>query len=157
MKINQKALGVLILVSIFGTVFVTSGLGIWKTTNSKTPQKYVSTEYKDEYDPADIKGSYTFGEISQLYQVPLEDLAAAFSIEYEDAFSIKCKDIEAMFDSTDGKEVGTDSVRLFVALYKGLPYEMSDETYLPAAAEKILTQAGNMTEEQKLFVANHKK
>ncbi len=157
MKINQKLLGMLIVTIIFGTVFISSRFGLWQTTNTKIPQKYTSADYQDQYDPADIKGSYTFGEISQLYQVPIDDLVTAFSIDAGDASSFKCKDLESMYDKADGKEIGTDSVRLFVALYKGLPYTLNSSTYLPVSAEEVLLIMGNMTDEQKQFVASHKK
>lgn len=157
MKINQKVLGISIIIIMFGTVFITSMLGIWSTTSSKIPGKLQSGEDQGSYNPADIKGSYTFLEISQLFQVPAEDLTAAFSIDSAIISTFKCKDMEGIFNSDDGKEIGTDSVRLFVALYKGLPYTLNDTTYLPSPAQEILIKAGNMTDEQKEFVETLKK
>lgn len=157
MKINQKVLGLTVIIIMLGTVFITSALGIFKTTNSKVPQKFQSGEYQNQYNPADIRGSYTFAEISKLYQIPIEDLTASFSLDLQDISAKKCKDLENMFDSTDGKEIGTGSVKLFVALYKGLPYTSSETTYLPALAEEVLLKAGNMTDEQKQYVSSHKK
>lgn len=145
------------MIILFGTVFITLAFGLWKTTSSKIPAIIQSGENQGEYNPADIKGSYTFSEISQVFQIPIEDITAAFSITSQDADTFKCKDLESIYSSDDGREIGTDSVRLFVALYKGLPYGLNDTTYLPESAQEILLSVGNMTEEQKQFVETHKK
>lgn len=52
-------------------------------------------------------------------------------------------------------EIGTGSVQLFVALYKGLPVEL-DDTYLPSPARDILYRANSLlTEEQKAYIESH--
>lgn len=158
MRINQKALAVLIVIILFGTVFSTTALGLWKTTNTKIPEKYKSGDYQDQYNPQDIRGSYSFGEISELFNIPIDDLAVAFSIEDRDNIaSIQCKELETIYESTklSGKEIGTDSVRIFVSLYKGLPITLNDTTYFPNSSELILLKAGKMTEQQKIFISSH--
>ena len=50
--------------------------------------------------------------------------------------------------AAEGKEVGTGSVRYFVALYKGLPIEVEEDTYLPKTAVEILKAKARLTEEQ---------
>jgi hypothetical protein len=156
MKINQIFLSIATVIIIFGTIFTTSALGLWKTTNTKIPATYQSGEFKGQYDPSDIRGSYTFGEISELYNISLDDLGNAFAVQSNFA-DFKCKDLEAIYvlAKAAGKEVGTDSVSLFVALYKGLPITLNEATYLPNTAEAILMKAGKMNETQKTFVSSH--
>ncbi|SEW44807.1 hypothetical protein [[Clostridium] fimetarium] len=158
MRINQKALAFIIIIILFGTIFTTTALGVWKTTNTKIPEKYKSGDFQDEYNPQDIKGSYTFGEISELFNIPIVDLAVAFAIEdRENISSIQCKELETIYETTNlsGKEIGTDSVRIFVSLYRGLPITLNDTTYFPNQLESILLKAGNMTEQQKIFISTH--
>jgi len=156
MKINQIFLSIVVIVIIFGAIFITKAVDLWQTKNTKIPQTYQSGEFKGQYDPSDIRGSYTFSEVSELYQIPLEDLGNAFAVQ-SNFSSFQCKDLESIYvlAKVAGKEVGTDSVSLFVALYKGLPITINDATYLPNKAESILLNAGKMTEEQKTFIASH--
>ncbi len=158
MKINQILLSIIIAVIVFGTIFITDALGIWQTTTTKIPAKYLTGEAAGQYNPDDIRGSYSFGDVSSLFNVPLDDLANAFALENKNSFSsFLCKDLEAIYvlAASDGKEVGTSSVGIFVALYKGLPIELTDTTYFPDTAEEILLKAGKMTDEQKTFVMTH--
>jgi hypothetical protein len=156
MKINKVILSVVLIVGIFGTIFTTDYFGLWKTKNSKTPATYQSGEFKGQFNPSDIRGSYTFGEISNLYNVPLDDLGNAFSVKSSFS-SFECKDLESIYVSSKelGKEVGTDSVRIFVALYKGLPITLNENTYFPNTAEEILLKQGKFTDEQKTFISSH--
>ncbi len=154
MKLNSKILGLTAVVILFGTVLVTTYTGDWKTASTKEPARYQSGTNQNQYNPADIRGSYTFKEISNLYEVPAEDLAAAFKLDNARFDTYKCKDLESMY-AVEGKEIGTDSVRIFVALYKGLPIALNDLTYLPDTAEEILLNANKMTAEQKEFVRTH--
>jgi hypothetical protein len=48
-----------------------------------------------------------------------------------------------------GFEIGTASVRLFVAFYTGLPFDTAEqEIYLPQSAADILLAKGNLSPEQ---------
>jgi len=158
MKVNQLFLSIAIVIIMFGTISVTSALGLWQTTSTKIPATYLSGEASGQYNPTDIRGSYTFGEISELFGIPLKDLGNAFAIENENSFqTFEVKNLEAIYEyaNTASKSVGTDSVRTFVALYKGLPMDLDDSIYLPNTAELILVNAGRMTKEQTAFVSSH--
>ena len=64
------------------------------------------------------------------------------------------KELEAQYEDS-AAEIGTASVRLFVALYTGLPYDLTVETsYLPESAVQILQTRG-LTVEQSDYLANH--
>lgn len=151
MKIKSKSLAVIIMVFIFGSVALTSVMGLWKTTNDKTPARYKGGEFAGQYDPADIRGSYTFGDIFDAFGVPVEDLGKAFGVLDPAKYaSFQCKELETIYAplAAEGKQVGTGSVRYFVALYKGLPIAAEENTYLLKPAVEILKSKAKLTLEQ---------
>ena len=157
MKMRSYTLAVLIVVIIFGGIMLTSALGWWNTESTKSPQRFDSGAAAGEYDPADIRGSYTFGEISDLFAIPLEDLAAAFRLPADiDAASFTVKDLEAIVTGLP-VEVGTSSVRMFTAFYNGLPYDLAaaEDTYLFPEAAEILTARNSMLTEQAEYLLTH--
>lgn len=149
----QTAIALVLAIFVVG-ITGTSVLGVWTTESTKIPARLREAQFSGAYDPSDIRGSFTFPEISNLYQIPLEDLAAAFEIEPAQAEHFKCKDLETVY-ATSPYEIGTSSVRMFTAYYLGLPYLPTEETYLPDAAVKILTEKGNPTQEQRDYLKNH--
>ncbi|KJS83837.1 MAG: hypothetical protein JM58_11960 [Peptococcaceae bacterium BICA1-8] len=158
MKIKSWAMGIIILVLFFGGIGATSALNLWSTTSTKVPVKFTSGQNAGSYNPADIRGSYTFGEVSSLFNVPLEELGIAFSLnDVEDVALFKNKDLEARYESLkeQGYEVGNGSVKMFVALYSGAPYTLEDDTYLLAPAVDILKAQGTLTEDQLKFLEEH--
>lgn len=154
MKLKPQTAILAALAIFISGIFLTAAAGLWNTQSSKTPARLDIQQYAGAYDPADIRGSYSFSEISSLYQIPLSDLAAAFGVSEQDAPDFKCKDLETIYaDST--YEIGTGSVRLFTAFYLGLPYEPAEDDYLPEAAAGILTERGNLTPEQQDYLQTH--
>lgn len=155
--VSTAAMSAVVLVVIFGSVMISSALGLWRTTSSKVPDVY-DTGTTVEYDPADIRGSYTFGEIEAAFGVPAEDLGRAFGLkDTDDAASFRCKELETLYSAlaAQGTEIGTDSVRHFVALYKGLPFTLVDTTYLPAPAVEMLKEKADLSEDQLRFLDTH--
>ncbi|HCP14730.1 MAG TPA: hypothetical protein DIT32_02965 [Peptococcaceae bacterium] len=155
--VGTASMSAVVLVVIFGSVMISSALGLWQTTSSKVPDVY-DTGTSVEYDPADIRGSYTFGEIEAAFGVPAEDLGRAFGIkDPADYSTFRCKELETLYSdlAAQGTEIGTDSVRHFVALYKGLPFTLVDTTYLPAPAVEILKEKADLSEAQLLFLDTH--
>ena len=155
MKIKSGALGLVVLAVILGGVGITMMFNLWQTQSSKVPVTFQEGEFAGRYDPADIRGSYSFGDISELFAIPLADLVTAFSLEdAADPGDYQLKDIEAVFYLTDGM-VGVDSVRTFVSLYTGLPYRLDETTYLPDAAVAVLRDRAVLTVEQTAFLDSH--
>jgi hypothetical protein len=112
---------------------------LWQTTSSKVPAVYSSGEFAGEYNPADIRGSYSFGDIEEAFAVPVAALAEAFAVDdAENAAAFLCKSLEDRYGATENGEVGTDSVRWFVSLYTGLPYTPEEDTLLPSASISVL-------------------
>lgn len=151
MKITSRFLGILIFAVIFGSVGITSSLNLWNTTTSKVPGKITEGEFAGQANPDDIRGSYTFRDISENFDIPLEDLGTAFGLLNQgDYGSLKVKDVKDLYNSAvaDGKEIGASSVRYFTALYKGLPLTLTEDTYLPVEAVEILRAKADLTPEQ---------
>jgi hypothetical protein len=70
MKLTAKPLAALIFVILFGWIGLTTALGWWQTKTTKEPVKFAEG-IAGQYDPADIRGSYLFGDISRLFEIPL--------------------------------------------------------------------------------------
>lgn len=136
---RQKTLALLTTGIIFGGILLTMIIGIWTTENTKIPARYLDGSAKGEYNPEDIRGSYTFSEISTLFEVPSDTLIEAFNLASDtDLNTFKSKDLESLYViDTPNVEIVNESVQVFVALYKDLPFVLSD-SYLPAQAVDLL-------------------
>lgn len=148
MKLRSVQVAALAIVFVFGGIFISSLLGVWRTESSKIPAAYTSGEFAGEYNPADIRGSYTFEDIAEAFDVPVRDLSEAYGFDkYDNPAALQVKIFEDTFGEIDGKEIGTDSVRLFVALYLSRPYTAEETTGLPFKAIELLESRGLIDEE----------
>jgi hypothetical protein len=156
MRLTSKLLASIILAVLFGGVLVTSAFGWWRTETTKIPALITEGEAAGSYDPADIRGSYTFGDIENAFGVPAGDLAAAFGLPAEtDAAAFKVNELESLYEGLE-VEIGTASVRLFTAFYTGLPYDLSlEESYLPRQAVELLEARGNLPPERLAYLDAH--
>lgn len=155
MKISIKNLTIIILIVFFGGIALSNSLGVWKTESSKIPGKINSGSSAGQYNPMDIKGSFTFNDISKSFNIPIEVLASAFLVPIEKANEFKCKDLENKYTDTQGKEIGTGSVKIFVAFYKGINIDLAEETFIPTVAAEIINKEGTPLEEQKIHMLKH--
>jgi hypothetical protein len=120
---------------------------LWQTTSGKVPATYTAGEFAGEYNPADIRGSYSFGDIEEAFAVPVTALAKAFAVDdSQDPAAFLCKSLEDLYGGMENGEVGTDSVRWFVALYTGLPYTPEEDTLLPSPSISVLRERLGETE-----------
>ena len=147
---------IVVFVLMFGGIYLTIGTGHWATDRSAEPVKLES----GDYDPADIRGSYTFAEVEEFFGVPANLLFEAFGIPEEkrtDAFQIK--NMEGLFEPVilEGVEVevGTDLVRVFTSIYTGLPYESDETTHLPEGLVNALIAENTLSEEQQAYWKAH--
>lgn len=137
MKLSIKKMALIVVVVLFGGISITMLSGIWTTETTKIPATYVEGDFEGEYNPEDIRGSYTFNEVSTLFDIPLDVLYQAFGIPADtDGDIFKSKDLETLYEDQE-VEIGNGSVQVFVALYKGLPIAL-DDSYLPSSAVEIL-------------------
>jgi len=155
MKIKAMTMGIIIFFIIFGGIAATLAVDLWSTKSDKIPAKIKEGEFSGSYNPADIRGSYTFAEVADLFEIDLQILYKAFDIP-EDTIGteIQSKDLEALY-AESGAEIGNGSFQIFVALYKNLPIDL-DETYLPKqAVELIFQKNNNLSKEQKDYLSTH--
>jgi len=153
MTLTSKTLAALVVALLFGGIFFSSAMGWWQTESTKEAAKITTGEFTGQANPTDIRGSYTFGDVEKNFAVPAAVLAEAFGIQDSNPAAFAVKGLEGMY-ANSGQEVGTASVRLFVALYKGMPYDLSTDIYLPESAIEML-RARNLTSEQTAYLAKH--
>lgn len=139
MKVRSTTAGLILPILFVAGILVASALGYWVTEGSKTPKKIGEGAFAGKADPADIRGSYTLADVEKAFDIPVATLAKAFGFaDAENPAEIKVKDLEASYGQIGDLEIGTDSMRLFVALYKGIPIEAESGTAIPQPAWSIL-------------------
>ncbi|MEL7646556.1 MAG: hypothetical protein AAGU76_00600 [Sedimentibacter sp.] len=154
MKINIRSMAFIIFIVIFGGIAVTIAAGVWSTESDKIPATYKEGEFAGQYNPEDIRGSYTFSDVSRLFEVESEVLYRAFGLEGLGEREIQTKELESLYADLEN-EIGNGSVQVFVALYKNLPIALED-TYLPKqAADIIIEYNNNLTDEQLEYLLEH--
>ena len=153
MTLTSKPLAILVVVILFGGIIISSSLGLWNTTNTKNAAKYTQGEFAGQANPADIRGSYTLGDIEKNFGITPLILMNAFAIQSDDPAAYQVKSLETQF-ARSPVEIGTSSVRLFVALYKGLPFDLSTDIYLPASAVDMLKERA-LSAEQLTYLESH--
>jgi hypothetical protein len=155
MTITAKSLTIIVFVTIFGGIAFASAMGWWATESSKVPAAFSEGEFAGQANPADIRGSYTFGDISNSFDVAPAVLAQAFGVQTDDPAAFAVKDLESLYANT-AYEIGTTSIRLFVAYYTGLPFDTTgQEIYLPRSATEILLAQSNLTLEQIAYLEKY--
>lgn len=157
MKLNSKIIGIVIIGILFLGIGVSKVMNLWETESTKVPVKFSEGEFAGEYNPEDIRGSYTFKEITDSFEVSVEDLAKAFGVPLDNnTENFKVKDLENIYaDIDESIEIGTSSVRCFVALYTGLPYDLTEEIYLPNRAVELLKESEKLNENQIEYFKTH--
>jgi hypothetical protein len=159
MKIKASFLAAVLIVSIFGGILLTTALGWWQTQTNLTPISARFDGMETQPDPAGIRGSFGFAEISEIFDIPLETLAAAFMLpDAIDPQYFYNRDMEGLYGSffSEDVEIGNSSMQLFVALYKGIPFDITEDIYLPQTAVDILISNAALSEEQMLYLNQHK-
>lgn len=155
MKMKTTTIAILVLVIIFGGVGITSALGWWSTTTSRQPVKYTKGAATGEYNPADIRGSYTFDDVATLFGIQGDVLKQAFNLPEETELKVfKTKDLEGMYEDSP-VEIGNGSVKLFVALYLNLPCTLADDYLTERAVELIKGNNSSLTQEQLDYLDTH--
>jgi hypothetical protein len=155
MTLNSRTLAVILFMVLFGGISFSSFMGWWVTESTKEPVTFTEGEFAGQANPADIRGSYTFGDIAKSFDATPEVLAQAFGITAEDPSAFAVKELEMIYLDS-GFEIGTASVRLFVAYYLGLPFDATDqEIYMPQSATDLLLAKGNLTPDQIVYLEKY--
>lgn len=136
-QIKEIHIVIAVLVIVFGGIGIFKLTGTWTTETTKVPVKFTTGELEGEYNPEDIRGSYTFEEISTLFEIPDEVLRTAFNIPDDiPSTSFHSKDLETIYEDV---EIGNDAIKAFVATYLDIPYELAD-VIMPDQAVDILLE-----------------
>ena len=139
MKNKAAFVAIVMVLSLVAGVGIAKITGYWKTEGRKVPMKISQGEFEGESDPGDIRGSYSFADIEAAFGIPSEMTAAAFGMPGDDPGQMKAKNVEETWGEMEGGvEVGTDSIKLFTALWIGLPHDAEETSVLPTAAVEIL-------------------
>ena len=155
MILTSKPLAMIILVILFGGILFSSAMGWWQTESIKEAATFTEGEFAGQPNPADIRGSYTFGDVEKNFGVPAATLAQAFGVSSgNDPAAFQLKDLESIYADQEF-EIGTASVRFFVALYTGLPYPLDEDVYLPKRAVELLKSLAILTDEQITYLDLH--
>ncbi|MBU0935231.1 MAG: hypothetical protein KKI09_09000 [Spirochaetes bacterium] len=140
-RVKTSLLAVLVVAGIFGGIMIAKAVGYWATESTKEPVKFKTGEFAGMPNPADIRGSYTWLDIERVFALPAADAAAAFSsAKHSFAPADRVNLLEELYVPVlpEDIEIGTGSVRLFTALYTGLPFEAEVGTLLPPGAIQYL-------------------
>lgn len=153
MTLKSKPLAAIIVLILFGGILLSSQMGWWQTESSKVAATFSEGEFAGQANPADIRGSYTFGDVEKNFKVPVTVLAQAFEVQSDNPAAFTVKELEAIYETSEF-EIGTASVRLFVAFYTGLPFDLSTDIYLPQPAVGLL-EARNLSAERQEYLKSH--
>ena len=155
--VKEWMLAIAVFVVLFGGIYLTIGTGHWSTTPERQPLRFQT----GEYSVAGIRGSYTFADIEEFFGVPAEMLFQAFLVpEEQRSNSFRIKNLhEDFFEPVvlNGTEieVGTDLVKVIIALYTGLPYTSDETFHLPVSAVKALIDEQKLEGEEKTYWETH--
>lgn len=157
MRLKNRHIGVLIIIIIVGGIYIAKGFGLWSTESDKIPVKLSEGVGAGTYDPFDIKGSYSFGEISTLFEIDIKLLAEAFQLgDSDDAKELKSKDLESLYGNLEGDmEIGNESVQVFVAIMKELDISEADAILPVSAVQVLLEENPNRLEEILVYLESH--
>jgi hypothetical protein len=153
MNLTSKPLAAIIFVILFGGIAFTTAMGWWETESTKEAATYTEGEFAGQANPADIRGSYTFGDVEKNFSIAPAILAQAFKIETDDPAAFAVKNLEEIYAESE-YEIGTASVRLFVAFYNGLPFDLTTDIYLTEEAAGLLKER-TLTPEQLTYLEAH--
>ncbi|MGB5823571.1 MAG: hypothetical protein WBH44_05820 [Proteocatella sp.] len=142
---KSRMLFIMILLITFGGIYVADILGFWQTESTKVASIIEEGDYKGLANPEDIRGSYTFLDIENSYGIDSSILAKAFNIKTDNPDTVKTMEIEEAYSYLgDELEIGTGSVRLFVAIYTGVPYTAAEN--IPSTAVSVLKDSGKWSD-----------
>ncbi len=91
MPVKRWLVPVIVLVTLFGSVYVGKALGWWQTSGQTlTSVKDVTT--------ADIKGSSTLGDVSTAFGIPLDELRGVLGLPADIPATTQMKELEAYIE-----------------------------------------------------------
>ncbi len=155
MKLNKLGAFIAVIVIVLGGALLANALGLFAVESEKEAALIKTGDFAGLADPNDIRGSYSFADIETNFGVSPELLAKAFAIEGTPAelAAYQCKGLEEKYIDAP-EEIGTSSVRLFVAFLLGMPVELG--SFLPESAVEVLFEnAASLTPEREQYLKEH--
>lgn len=149
MKVKPQIVIAIVLVILAVGVGYAALSGAWATNSSNGNG---SGDGDGSGQNQGIRGSSTFAEISSLYGIAEQDLMTAFGVSDEDAGTVTPGSLTDIYPDA---EIGTGSVRLFVALYLGEEYDLTGDANLLDPAVQMLQERGTLTLEQEQYLELH--
>ncbi|MDD4573660.1 MAG: 4Fe-4S binding protein, partial [Sphaerochaeta sp.] len=140
-KVSTRMVGIVSGLVLFGGIGFSMLLGVWNVASSKQPALIRSGAFAGEPSPSDIRGSYTWEDVSKAFGIPSDLLMEAFGAS-SPIDKVSLLEAQYLGKIPEGQEIGTDSVRLFVSLYRGLPHIPEEGTLLPDSAVMVLRREG---------------
>lgn len=149
MKVKPQIVIAIVLVILAAGVGYAALSGAWATNSSNGNG---SGDGNGSGQNQGIRGSSTFTEISSQYGIAEEELMSAFGVSGEDAGTVTPGSLTEIYPDA---EIGTGSVRLFVALYLGEEYDLTGDANLLESGVQMLLERGTLTIEQEQYLDLH--
>lgn len=125
-KLNFYSITLIIFLSFALFIGGSMYTGYWQTERAATPKIIEAGSFQGQYDPYDIRGSYTIEEILTLYQIPKQDFYTGLELPASLPTSSKLKELESIVNGEEYFEVS--DVRDFVAFYLGIIPEIPENS-----------------------------
>lgn len=157
--VSAFAVAVIVLLLIFGGIGAAAAANLWVTSNDRAlGADRNASDLGDDPGSAsleNVRGSTTFREAADAFGIDAAILLESFSVSQADGGEeMKIKDLEKRY-AESGKEIGKESVQLFIALYNGIPTNPED-VYLPqSAVETLLREKRELTQAQLEYLKAH--
>ncbi len=153
MTLTSKPLAVIVLIFMFGGVFFSDLAGLWLTKGGRVPRQIQQSQPEGLPEIVNLRGSNTFGDVEAYYNLPVSILTQAFKLSGDNLQDARLNSLEQAYADYE-QEVGTESVKLFVAFYNGIPIDLTDDIYLPESAIAYLLEH-KLTGEQMAYLQTH--
>jgi hypothetical protein len=108
LKVNHYAFGVIAVVLFMGIIIGAQVLGVW-STSGKVDGKGNPVQITGK-DPAEIKGWMVLQDIATTYNIPVEEIYAAFKLPSDTPPTTAIKDLEGK-----GENFTTTTLKAWVA------------------------------------------
>lgn len=164
MKIKPALLALITIVIILGGIGIAQLSGIWSTTSNGGSEGggggygggRNETVTAGSLEPEDIRGSFTFASVATAFEIDPAVLLTAFGLPADlDPADLRTGDLEALYESS-GLDIGNGSVKIFVSMYKNIPMDLEEDSYLPVTAIDIIQAASpDLTAEQQAFLISN--
>ncbi len=121
------------------------------------PLRYQEGPFEGMPIPEDIKGSYTLAQTAELHNIPLPVISEAFMVPVELLAYVRNSNLKDLYSSLISldKELGNGSVKMFVSMYNGIPFEAHEPTWLLESGATILKKSGKLTTEDFRYIDAH--